>query len=122
MRDWKNIKFDYMLKDRVIAKVEITNGVVKVEHTKGVPKSLALWNARNDISLSDIYKQLSFMVFSRERVNRDELLEMLGIEEYDPKAIVEKTHGVIATNYYWIRFEGENLTCRDVREWIGLDF
>ena len=42
------------------------------------------------------------------------LLRVRGIEEYNPLAIVRKTHGVSWNDFIWIRFPGEKLTAKDV--------
>jgi len=47
-------------------------------------------------------------------VNGKELLEALGLQAYKRWGIVHKTHGVMADDEIWLRFEGESLTHRDV--------
>ena len=48
------------------------------------------------------------------RPDIDELLQGLGLSEYDPYEIVKKTHGVSYNDYIWFRFPGEKITSKDV--------
>ena len=46
--------------------------------------------------------------FPRERLDADRLLKKLGLKEYDPMAIVERTKGVItAQDEIWIDFDND---------------
>lgn len=49
-----------------------------------------------------------------------ELLRLGGLSFYDPYQIVQKTHGVMVDDCYWIRFDGENLTWEDVKHLRGV--
>lgn len=120
--DWENIEFDYMNRNDVLAHVVIKDGKVSVEHNMSYPKQTLLCEGRTNLTMMDIKKKISKMVFTPERVNKDELLEELGLKEYNPFKIVEKTHGVMAVKTYWIRFKGETLTYEDARALMGLDF
>ena len=41
----------------------------------------------------------------RNRFNIDEILESLGLAEYDPIDIVHKTHGLKHCDYIWLKFD-----------------
>lgn len=49
-----------------------------------------------------------------------ELLRLGGFSFYDPYQIVQKTHGVMVDDCFWIRFDGENLTWEDVKHLRGV--
>ena len=59
-------------------------------------------------------KILEMRCFEKERGDIWEILEHLGLEEYNPQEMVKKTHGVSYNDYIWFRFPGENLTAKDV--------
>lgn len=86
------MKFDVMWMDDVIATVDLkpVNG--------GTPYVINYIN--------DFNKQ-----FSPTRANADELLESLGMQAYNRWG---KTHGVMADDEIWLRFEGETLRHKDV--------
>ena len=44
----------------------------------------------------------------------DDLLKKIGVQVYDPLAIVQKTHGVSYNDFLWIQFRGEHLRWKDV--------
>lgn len=52
--------------------------------------------------------------FEEARPDKYELLNRLGLTEYNPWEIVKVTHGRLWDDYLWIKFEGEDLTWKDV--------
>ena len=57
---------------------------------------------------------MKWRTFPPTRANADELLASLGLLAYNRWGIVRKTHGVMADDEIWLRFEGEALTHKDV--------
>ena len=57
-----------------------------------------------------------FSIDADEWMSEDiqELLNRIGLSEYNPQQIVRRTHGVSYNDYIWFRFPGERLTSRDV--------
>lgn len=45
--------------------------------------------------------------FPSTRQNAKELLGMLGLSLYQPKLICRKTHGVVAHDHFWLRYEDD---------------
>lgn len=72
------------------------------------------------LNIRDLEKLLEYRSFPRTRGNANELLRDLGLEFYEVFSIVEKTHGVMFDDIYWIKFEGEDITYADARRMIGL--
>ena len=68
-----------------------------------------------DLTWLDFTEFISTRCFPYERGNRKALLKIWGLDEYDPMAIVRKTHGVMNDDFLWLLFEGETLTFEDVR-------
>ena len=51
----------------------------------------------------------------RARYNIKELLNMWGLDKYDPLAIVKITHGLMLSDYYWVRFDREDITYDQIK-------
>ena len=47
--------------------------------------------------------------------NINEILASLGLDHYDMLDILRKTHGVSYDDFTWIKFEGENISYKDVK-------
>ena len=65
----------------------------------------------------DVFKLSTILetrCWQRDCRNIDNYLKKLDIQYYDPLAIVKKTHGVSYNDFLWFRFNGENLTWKDV--------
>ena len=52
--------------------------------------------------------------FPRSRADANELLEMLGLSDYNPYELIKRSHGAMFDDFYWINFEHETLTWNDV--------
>ena len=50
----------------------------------------------------------------RSRPDQAELLNLIGLDVYNPYEIVKKTHAVTPDDYFWFRYPGENLKWEDV--------
>lgn len=113
-----------MCGDEVATHVKITNGNIEYENVKeNLSPVLYLFgdNKGGVVSIADLRKALSYMVFEEARVDKEEILECLGLDEYNVFKIVEKSNGVMVNNNFWIRFSWEkNLNYEDVRLRNGL--
>ena len=47
--------------------------------------------------------------FEPSRPDKKQLLNRLGLDAYDSLEIVKKTHGMMAEDYCWVKFEGEDI-------------
>lgn len=79
-------------------------------------------NNNKVVTYEMVQSLLNWRCFSKDRADCKELLESMGLKTYNNIAILKKTHGVMVDDFYWIRFEGENLTFKDVREKFGLSY
>lgn len=110
-------KFSIYNKDEKIADVELNPnnklGTVKVkQYIEGVYRQ---WNKPDDeITNYDFQSWLEWRTLPPERVNIREVLEDIGILNYSRLAIIAKTHAVMGHDDIWIKFEGEELTFKDV--------
>lgn len=106
--------FDVMWKDDVIASVSITNN----------RKDIKIKKFNNDIykqpfmygkmDLDRVYQFISYRCFEEGRGDKEELLELLGLEEYNPWEIIKKTHGRLFEDYLWVRFPEDNIKWEDI--------
>ena len=62
----------------------------------------------------EIIVHLYVSKFVHEHRSIYKLLDSLGMQAYNRWGIVHKTHGVMADDEIWLRFEGETLTHKDV--------
>ena len=68
-----------------------------------------------DPSWEDYLDFLRERCFPPNRTGAKRILKYLGLAEYDPIAIVHKTHGVMNDDYIWLRFDKETLRFEDVK-------
>lgn len=66
-------------------------------------------------SIEGVMQFLKSRCFPEDRVDRDELLEMLGLINYSPLSIAKKTHGILYDDFTWVKFAGEDITYKDVK-------
>lgn len=57
---------------------------------------------------------LEMRCWDRNRANIREILDKLGLDEYNPFKIVQITHGVDYDDRQWFRFKGETITWEDI--------
>lgn len=106
--------FEFLREDRVLAVVREVEHGAEVENFENnrVINPLA---GKSRLSRAELKDFLAWRCFPETRWNKKELLRLGGLSFYDPYQIVQKTHGVMVDDCYWIRFDGENLTWEDVK-------
>ena len=111
------MKFDVMFFDEVIASVDLKPNNSKLPYVKnfvtGFNKQFSP-GLEGPITVEELEKWLKWRTFPPTRANADELLKSLGLNAYNRWAIVRKTHGVMADDEIWLRFQGETLKHKDV--------
>ena len=115
-KNYKKILEDYSFevfwKDELTAQVSVEGSRVHVvRHTRHPLRQLF---AADEMTRNQLNKILELRCWDRGRPDIYEILELLGLKEYNPYEIVKKTHGVSWNDYIWFRFPGENLTSKDV--------
>ena len=107
------IEFEYMNKEKVVAHISIDGVSIKQElFTKNI---LDIPIVKNNPTINDLYDFFESRIFPRERADKDDLLELLGLKEYNPYEIVKKTHGLHYDDFRWIKFKGESIEFEDIR-------
>ena len=108
----EDYSFEVYWKDELTAKVRVKGKDVYVSSYSNQPgKRLFPAGKLSRFQLSEI---LETRCWDEGRPDIKKLLRVRGIEEYNPLAIVRKTHGVSWNDFIWIRFPGEKLTAKDV--------
>lgn len=108
------MEFDYMYKDIVCTHVICAGNEVKVENKVKNP-NLAAFGTVETVNPNDVYELLCERCFPETRANCSELLEDMGLQEYDPIEIIKQTHGTMCSDYFWIRLkENQGLSYKDV--------
>ena len=113
----EDIRFSYMVKDEVIAEVEFnySTGKVKVKNYIDDPVMLP-FGVNENPTIKDLDRFLESRCVSRNRGNLKDVLNLIGVEEYDPYLIVRETYGLLWDDYSWIKFEDEvDLTYEDIK-------
>ena len=108
--------FDYMWRDRVEAHVDVyESGKVEfVNYTKDILNMpFGVLNKADRLDLDEFFRR---RCVPENRHNIKELLASVGLEEFDAEKIIKLTHGFMANDKNWIRFDGETLTYDELRK------
>lgn len=107
-----NFSFEVYWKDDITARVYVKGKNVTVSRfTENPGKQLFADKKMTRYQLGKIFEM---RCWEKGRADINEILENLGLKEYNPYEIVRKTHGVSYNDYIWFRFPGEQLTSKDV--------
>lgn len=110
------IEFDYLDKNKVQSHViaNYETGEVFVEDFSNNP--LLTFFGRRVPSIENMEVLWEMRCFPRTRYNAKEILELMGLQFYDPYSIIRINHGVLVEDFSWIRFSDEKyLTWNDVK-------
>ena len=120
--DKEVVKYTYMMGDNKVTDIiENSNGVIDFINYSDDILDTAFGIKKSPVSVEDLEKFFKRRCFPETRGNVKRILKTLGVGFYSPRLIVQKTHGVMFDDIYWIRFEGEdNLKYSEVRESLGL--
>lgn len=105
----KKVVFDWMLINEVVAHVEIDRISGKVECTEFTDKMPYMFLGRRPHTIESVLSKFKDRCFSEGRPDKKEILESMGLKEYNPYEIVRFTHGHTNRDDCWVRFEGEDL-------------
>ncbi len=108
----EEITFEVFWKDELTARVHAKGEGVRVSRFVTHPLKQLFFDTH--FSRGKLNQILELRCFERGRPDVTELLNSLGLKEYQPLEIIKKTHGVSYDDYIWFRFPGETLTAKDV--------
>lgn len=107
-----NLSFDFMFKNEVVGHVEIVDNKL----VKNIVYDDCFWKhlCPKTTTLPGILEVLNERVMCEDRWT-PQLLEHLGLKEFNVYEILKKTHGVDVDDFSWIRFSGEDIVWDDVK-------
>lgn len=76
-------------------------------HPQYLPVLLYGMDGRGQPNAERLDRFFADRCFPPTRQNASELLHMLGLSLYQPKLICRKTHGVVAHDHFWIRYDDD---------------
>lgn len=108
------MKYTIMEKDSKISEVTVTSE--RVEVLNFVTDIFKIpFGKKERPTLKDWGEYLRSRCIPRTRENLSNFLTKVGLKVYRPIDIVEVTHGYMAEDKLWIKFEGETVTWDDVK-------
>lgn len=104
--------FEVFWRDEITARVSVKGSKVHVSRYCSHPVKQLF--AQENMTRYQLNKILEMRCFEKERGDIRQILEYLGLKEYNPQEMVKRTHGVSYNDYIWFRFPGEKLMAKDV--------
>lgn len=103
--------------DKLTAEVIINNNDVIIKRYETNPCKQMF--CKEHMTLYELGSILETRCWSEDRADLPEILEFLGLEEYNIYDIVRKTHGVKVSDYIWMEFDDEHLNALEVlqKDW-----
>lgn len=112
----KVLKFYWMHEDEVCTEVAVYTDPFGVDYDNITNEKLKmLCFPGHTITRDWLNGFFERRVWSRHRPDSDELLNNLSLINFNPLDIVKITHGRLTSDNFWIKFEGEDLSYKDVK-------
>ncbi|MBQ3514040.1 MAG: hypothetical protein IJA32_09640 [Lachnospiraceae bacterium] len=112
----KILKFEYYEKDKLNTRVQVDYSRQEILVENFTDDIVEQAFGRRKVTIETIDEFFRERVFPETRVNCKELLEDLGLRNFDAEAIARITHGVLVHDFNWIRFDDEKLSWEDILE------
>ncbi len=106
--------FTLMWEDEEIGSVHIGDKTVRIDRFDTHPAKQIFY--ADEIPRFVFGQILKNRCWDEHRPDIDRLLNMIGLDEYNPYEICKKTHGKMVQDRTWFRFEGEKLNFKDFEE------
>lgn len=117
------LEFEFLYKDMICSRVRanFTTGVV--ESKDYVDELILTVFGKQEHNIDNLLLFFEERVFPSSRPDTYEMLEVMGLKEYNPLDICKKTHGKCLGDELWIRFKGEDLDWETVKDmyWEGFE-
>lgn len=106
--DKKVLKFYWMHEDEVCTEVEVYIDPFKVDYNNITNEKLKMLCFPGHIITRDwLNRFFERRVWSSHRPDSDELLNKIGLINFNPLDIIKITHGRLTSDNFWIKFEDE---------------
>lgn len=115
----RKMKVEYFHKDRLVAiiRVDYAKDLIEVENFTD-----KIWEkpfGRLEPTFEGLEDFFEDHIIDRNRRDIKEILKYHGLDFYDPELIARISHGRTCDDYYWMRFDDENITWEEVK---GYDY
>ena len=104
--------FLLMWADEVIASVQVSDVDVSIRRFDLHPMKQIFY--KEQMTRYELGEILRRRCWDEHRPDNAQLLAMIGLNEYNPYAICQKTHGRMAQDKTWFKFEGETINFQDL--------
>lgn len=123
MRKENILEFDFLYMNMLCTSVKanFTTGVV--ERVDYVNEPILTVFGKLEPNIDNLLLFFQERVFPDTRPDTYDMLEFMGLKEYNPLDICKKTHGKCWEDEMWIRFKGEDLDWDTVKDmyWEGFE-
>lgn len=100
-------KFKLYHKDLLVSEVEVQGVKVRVKnHVHNWLNPFKAWND-GTMPIGVFTRWIEDRVIPPSRVGIREYLDGIGIKEYNPRVIFNRTHGTMVSDHWWVQFDGE---------------
>ena len=111
----------YMKEDEVMTSISVRfGGKVHFVNFTDNPLDCAFGRNESPVGLGVFLDFLEERCIPKHRFNIDEVLEGLGLSEYNEVDIVEKTYGVLIDDSFWVKYSNDLITYEEALEKVGL--
>lgn len=107
--------FTVMYKDEPVTEVYLSDDKKTVRIKKLIPDSIRQPFSGQKLDLERVYNFLKGRCYEDGRADLPEILKQAGLSENNPWKWCRISHGVTYEDFFWIRFEDEDIQWKDVR-------
>ncbi len=108
------VVIDYMHCNDVMTHMEVDLQTKKVELENYTDELLMTALGKRPPNIENLYWLFESRCISRERPDLKEFLEYYGLSQFDAYELCRKTHGRLTGDYFWLRFDNENVRFEDL--------
>ena len=112
---WNRFRFETFWADEKTAEVDVREDKAYVNRLILHPAKQIFY--KDEISRYELGNILKSRCFDEGRPDLPQLLELMGVGEYDVYKMCRATHGKMMQDKIWFRYEGEDLTWEDMKRW-----
>jgi hypothetical protein len=111
---FENMEFYVMFEDEMVSHIKVKNNQLVEAKTLDKPFYKQPFLAK-PITLSYVKNFLNRRSIQKDKVDIADIMNNLGLKEYDTFKILRKTHGASHDDFTWIKFADENIGWEDVK-------
>lgn len=108
-----DLEFDVMFKEEAVAHIVVNNKLCEVDTYNNIPYKQPFF--KKPVTRGYVNAFLEKRVVPKDKANIEEVLNQLNVKAYNVIEILKKTHGVSFDDFFWVKFNNENITWDEVR-------